>query len=131
VSEAPRLLNGSKLMDMGRRSAWLALSFGDHPGIGHGSDSGVMGRAAVAPWRCCRGKAGHPSRQSVIGERGNFFGVVVATRIQRAGGGKAHRQLMAPQGGGGSVVLRGEGRPATWGREPAGLQRLRWQGGRR
>ena len=66
----------------------------------------AMGKTAIAPWRCCRGRAGHPPRQLVIGERGNPPGVAVSARTQRSGDGKTHRRLMALGGDGGSVVVR-------------------------
>jgi hypothetical protein len=56
--------------------------------------------------QACRGKAGHPSRQTVCGERGNRPRVASPPAGQ-AGGGKARRLLMIRVRGGGSVVVRG------------------------
>jgi hypothetical protein len=56
--------------------------------------------------QACRGKAGHPSRRTVCGERGNRSWIAFPLASQ-AGGGKARRQLMIRGWGGGSVVVRG------------------------
>ncbi len=131
MAEAPRLVNGSKLMDMGRGSAWSALSYGAHLRIGM-CDLGAeaSGKAAVAPRRCCRGIAGHHPRQSVIGERGKRLGVALSTS-QPAG------RRADPSPVDGTVAWRSlrssqrPGKPVTGRREAAGLQQHGGEGGRR
>lgn len=130
MMEAPRLVNGSNLMDKGRSSAWCALADGAPLGVGLcDPDFEALGRAAVAAKRCCRGKAGHHPRQSVIGERGKRPGVALPI-LQPVGwradsppvdGTGAWRRLRSTPGTGKAVHM---------GKGASRLQWHRWGGGR-
>ncbi len=132
MSEAPSHVNGSNLMDVGRGSAWSAVEHGAHLLVGV-EDPGpeAPGRAAVAPGRCCRGRAGHRPRRSVDGERGNRPGVASSSLASGGGGRQGPPPADGPGTGRRLRSTPRTGEPSTWGREPAGLQRHGWEGGRR
>lgn len=108
VVEAPRLINGSNLTDMGRSSAWRAVGHGVHLRVGP-ADPGVeaSGRAASAPGRGCRGIAGHRPRRSVDSERGKRPEVALPRSTASRVDGQARRRLMAAGRGGVAVVVVG------------------------
>jgi hypothetical protein len=123
VVEPPKeVRTGSNLVDQGRdSSAPRPLQPREAASTSISVDAGGHGeRLRRSRGQACRGKAGHRSRRTVCGERGNRLRVASLPASQ-VRSGKARRLLMTRGRGGGSVVVRGrESRP-----HGEGTQRVR------
>src|SRR5438552_2569992 len=105
------------------RWIWAGWRCAPAPHDGRGTPGPVSGRRLGGHGEGLRrsrgeaagGIAGHLTRRSVHGERGNHPGVPVLARPSRPGGGGLARcPPMAPGRGGGPVVVRAGESPCTW-----------------
>lgn len=133
VLEAPLLSSGSKLMDTGRMQRltrslnWRAISAAEHGFLllrlqGNCDCFGAM----------LQGYSWAPTPP--IGKRMNVGTLSMSPRLDLAPSESGRQDPPPVEGMEGGRRLRSTpslGKPNTWGREPAGLQRHGWGGGRR